>query len=59
MSDNLINLIREQAGEAVINNPAIPNKQNEAVIAQAGQSLTGGLRNLVFQGSIQELLGLY
>jgi hypothetical protein len=59
MLENLINLIREQAGDAVINNPAVPNDQNEAVIAQAGQSITGGLQNLISQGNIQELIGLF
>jgi hypothetical protein len=59
MLENLINLIREQAADSVINNPAIPNEQNEAVIAQAGQSVTGGLQNLISQGNIQELLSLF
>ena len=59
MLENLINLIREQAGDAVISNPAIPNEHNEAVIAQAGQSVTGGLQSLVSQGNIQELLSLF
>lgn len=59
MLENLIDLIREQAGSAVINNPDIPNDQNEAVITQAGQSITGGLQNLVSQGNLQSLLGLF
>jgi hypothetical protein len=59
MLENLINLIREQAGDAVINNSAIPNEQNEAVIAQAGQSVTGGLQSLISQGNIQQLLSLF
>jgi hypothetical protein len=59
MLENLINLIREQAGDAVINNPAIPNEQNEAVMAQAGQSITGGLQGLISQGNIQQLLALF
>jgi hypothetical protein len=59
MLENLVNLIRQQAGDAVINNPAIPNDQNEAVINQAGQSVTGGLQNLISQGKIEQLLGLF
>ncbi len=36
-----MDLIRQHAGSAVINNPAIPNEQNEAVISEAGNSIIG------------------
>ena len=59
MLENLISLIRDQAGNSVINNPAVPNDQNEAVIAEAGQSITGGLQKLISQGNLQSVLSLF
>ncbi len=34
MLDQLILLVKEHAGEAIINNPAIPNEKNEAAISE-------------------------
>lgn len=59
MLENLINLVREHAGEAIINNPAVPNEQNEAVITAASHSIEGGLQNMISQGKLQDLLSLF
>lgn len=59
MLDNLINLVREQAGDSIINNPAVPNEQNEQVIAEAGSSITGGLQNMLAGGGLQDVLKLF
>ena len=32
MIDKLINLIREYAGDSIINNPSIPNDKNEVAV---------------------------
>ncbi|MBS1974169.1 MAG: hypothetical protein JST13_07435, partial [Bacteroidetes bacterium] len=58
MLDNLIDLIKQHAGEAIINNPAIPNNQNEAAVAEAGNSIVSGLKDMVSQGKIQDVLSL-
>ncbi len=59
MLENLMNLIREQAGDSVINNPDIPNEQNEAVMQAAGSSILGGLQGLLSQGNVKDVLGLF
>ena len=59
MLENLINLVKENAGDAIINNPAVPNEQNDAVIAAAGQSLQGSMQNMILQGKLQDLLSLF
>ena len=60
MLDNLINLVREQAGDSIINNPAVPNAQNEEVIAATGSSITGGLQNMLASGGgLQNILKLF
>jgi flagellar hook-associated protein FlgK len=59
MLENLLNLIKEHAGDAVINNPAISNEHNDAVIAEAGHSITGGLQNMISQGNLEGLMNLF
>src|SRR5271154_714184 len=59
MLENLINLVEQHAGTAVINTPAIPNEQNTAVISEAGNSILGTLKNMVSQGNMQDLMNLF
>jgi hypothetical protein len=59
MLDNLLNLIREHAGNAIVNNPAIPNEQNEAAISAAGSSIMDGFKNLIAQGKTEDLVNLF
>lgn len=59
MLDNLMNLIKEQAGSAIIDNPAIPNDRNEEAIAATSQSITGGLQNLLSSGGVKQVLSLF
>ena len=59
MLDNLINLVKEQAGTAIINNPAIPNDRNDEAIMTAGNSIAGGLQNLLGGGGMKDILKLF
>lgn len=59
MLENLINLVREQAGDSIINNPAIPNERNDEAIASAGNSITSSLQNMLGNGGIKEVLSLF
>jgi hypothetical protein len=58
MLENLIDLIKQHAGDAIINNPAIPNSQNEAVVGEAGNSIVNGLKDMISQGKVQDVLSL-
>ncbi len=56
MLDNLMNLIKGNSREAVINNPAIPNDKNNAAMEAAGTSILGTLKNYLSNGKIKEVL---
>jgi hypothetical protein len=58
MLESIINLVREHAGAAIVDNPAIPNEHNEAVTAEAGNSILEGLKNMISQGKAQDVLSL-
>ena len=45
MLENLINLVKEHAGEAIINNPAIPNHLNEDAIQHTASSIFDQLKS--------------
>lgn len=59
MLDQLINLVRQNAGDAVINNPSIPNEKNEAAVATAGSSIMDTLKNALSGGKINDVLGYF
>ena len=59
MLENLQNLVREHAGSAIINDPAIPNERNDEAIADAGSSIVTGLKSAVTNGNIDGVVDLF
>ena len=46
MFEQLQDLIKQNSGAAIVNNPDVPNEQNEAVEAAAGSSVMDSLKNM-------------
>jgi hypothetical protein len=59
MLDNLLNMVKGLAGDAVINNTDVPNEHNDAVVAEATNTVAGGLQNMVAGGGLQSILSLF
>lgn len=59
MLENLINLVRQNAGDAVINNPSIPNEKNEEAVQTAGGSILSTLKNALAGGRLNDVLGYF
>lgn len=59
MLENLLDLVKKNAGSAIINNPAIPNERNEEAIETVGNSITSGLQNLLGGGGMKDILKLF
>ncbi|MBX3241510.1 MAG: hypothetical protein KIT80_11030 [Chitinophagaceae bacterium] len=60
MLDNLLNLVKEHAGEAIAKNNSIPGNRKDEVIADAANSIEGGFQNLLSQGGgINDVLKLF
>lgn len=59
MLDQLMNLIQESSQEAVVNNPAVPNEHNGAVMQLAGNSVMSTLQQMMAGGQANEVLGLF
>ena len=59
MLENLINLVRQNSSEALVNNPSIPNEKNEAAQDLAGNSITNTLQKALAGGKLNEVLGYF
>ena len=59
MFDQLINLVKQQSGDAIINNPAIPNEQNEEAINATSGSIMDTLKGMMSGGGAASVLNLF
>lgn len=59
MLENLLDLIKQNAGSAIIENPAIPNEHNEAAVSMASSSIMDGLKNMIASGNTQDVVSLF
>lgn len=59
MLEELFNLVKGSAGDAVINNPDVPNEQNNEVVAEATNTVASGLRNMVAGGGLESIISLF
>lgn len=59
MLEELFNLVKSQGQEAVINNPVVPNEQNDAVLASATHSVAEELQGTLASGGLQNVLSLF
>lgn len=59
MLEELFNLVKGEAQDAIINNPAIPNDQNNHAVGMATESIFGGLQSALANGGLSSVLGMF
>jgi hypothetical protein len=59
MLDQLIKLVEQHAGSAIVNNSAIPNQHNNAAIKEVAQQIFNGLQNHATSGNLSQLTNLF
>jgi hypothetical protein len=59
MLDNLINLVKQNAGDAIIKNPAIPNERNDEAVHAASNSIMDTLKQALSGGNIKDVLKMF
>ncbi len=59
MFESLLNLVKENAGDAIINNPAIPNEHNDAAIETATSGIMSGLKGAVGGGNLEGIMSMF
>ncbi len=58
MFDELFKLVAGESGEQIINNPQVPNEQNDAAIETTTNSIFDGLKSQVAGGNGADVLSL-
>ncbi|HQV99178.1 MAG TPA: DUF937 domain-containing protein [Bacteroidia bacterium] len=59
MFDELLKLVKENAGSAIVDNPAIPNQQNDAAISTATTGIMDQLKSAVSSGGIGQITDMF
>ena len=59
MLQELFNLVQNNAQETVVNNSDVPNDQNDAIMAEATNTVASGLRNMVAGGGLQNIISMF
>ncbi len=59
MIEKLFSLIQNESQQEIINNPAIPNEQNNLAVGLATESIFSGLQNVLANDGLQEVMGLF
>ncbi|HEX5653024.1 MAG TPA: hypothetical protein VFX58_08120 [Chitinophagaceae bacterium] len=59
MLDQLLNIVKQYSRDAVINNPEVPNEQNNEVMAEATKTIASGFQNVMAGGGLQNILDLF
>jgi hypothetical protein len=59
MLDQLIKLVEQNAGSAIVNNKAIPDQHNQAAIKTVAEQIFNGLKGHASSGNLQQLAGMF
>ena len=59
MFDQLLSLVKENAGADIIENTAIPNERNDEAVEAATHSISDTFRNAIQSGNAQEVIQLF
>ncbi len=59
MFENLLNLVKEHAGTAIINNPDIPNEKNDEAIHTTTTSIIDSLKSQLTSGNLSSIMDMF
>ena len=59
MLENILQMVREFGQQEVVENPAVPNEKNEAVMAEASHAVAGTLQKQVASGNLGAITDLF
>ncbi len=59
MLDQLVKLVEQNAGDAIIKNQAIPNQFNNAAIQEVAGSIFNTLKSQAAQGNLQQVAAMF
>lgn len=59
MLDQLLKLVKENAGDAIVNNPSVPDQKNDLAISTMASSIFDNLKGQVSSGNLGSLMDMF
>jgi hypothetical protein len=59
MLEQISALVKQYGQGVVIDNPDIPNEDNNGVLAEATSTITGGMQNMLAGGGLQDIISMF
>jgi hypothetical protein len=59
MLEQISALVKQFGQDTVVNNPAISKEENNAVLAEATNTITGGMQNMLAGGGLPDLISIF
>jgi hypothetical protein len=59
MLDQLFKIVKQFGKESVVDNPEVPNENNEEVMAEATRTISSGFQNIVAGGGFENIVDLF
>ena len=59
MLEQILDLVKQQGQQSVVENTDIPNEQNNEVMKEAASTITDGFQNVLSSGGLQSIIGMF
>jgi hypothetical protein len=59
MFEQISALVKQYGQQVVVDNPDIPNENNNAVLTEATRTITGGMQNMLAGGGLQDIISMF
>ena len=59
MLDQILDLVKQQGQQIVVQNPEVPDNENNAVMMEAANTITGGFQNMLSGGGLQNIISMF
>ena len=59
MLEQISELVKQFGQDTVVNNPDVPNEENNAVLAEATNTITRGMQNMLAGGGLQDIISMF
>lgn len=59
MLEQISELVKQFGQDTVVNNPDVSNEENNAVLAEATNTITSGMQNMLAGGGLQDIISMF
>ncbi len=59
MLDQIFDLVKQYGQQSVVENQQVPDASNNAILAEAASTITGGFQNILSGGGLQSIISMF